>query len=207
MEWVDKALLILNLPIYNTIQHKHGIISHICISEFGGYWNGFYSKEDCDNMIFMDEFLKGIIKFEIIEYSKDNVMLKLYGEKLFEKANDIMLKKIKDFFGNDFKEDFLYYIDEDTRKEQREEYEETERNEVIYKFYLDNIFNRKKYNTMFEVESLVKNKEIAYIYMLLSDYDKLLREKYGEPDVGKNYPMWINSRQCFREEDILVDCP
>lgn len=203
---VQKACGLLDICIYNTREHKHGIITDYCFSKLGVYFQAFYSGTDNNRYVFHDDFLNGTIKFVLFnKYEVDIYCFEKSMNETIKTMNKKLEEGIKEYFGKDFSEDMIMWIDYDERQESIRRYEEEGRNDVIYKFYIENLTNRRKYRIMSEAESIIRNNEVAYLYMLLSGYDDMLREKYGESKQNNNLPFWGYSRVLFNEKDILID--
>lgn len=114
MEIEEKYLKLLNILIYDKRTRMNGIISELFIMQLiSGYTIGFkayMSKTQSNQIVFVDDFENGSIVFLLpfgINY-KDYLMGKMAKEH--EAA-------IREFFGENFREDMIMRISEDDRQE------------------------------------------------------------------------------------------
>lgn len=112
----DRYLNLLNVLIHDKRTKMNGILSSLEITRFSGgefriCYKAYMSKRNSDAYIFVEDFKKGNAVFLLpfgVRYMVEEM------EELAERHTNA----IKEFFGEDFREDMLMRISEDTRQEE-----------------------------------------------------------------------------------------
>lgn len=112
MELDEKYLKLLNLLIYDKRRKMNGMISGILINN---YFNGigisyqvFFSRVYANSMLFVEDIENGNVVFLLPFGVK-------YNAELFDKMAEDHEKRIKEFFGDKFREDMIMRISEEER--------------------------------------------------------------------------------------------
>lgn len=124
MELDEKYLKLLNLLIYDKRRKMHGIISGILISKCaGGFmisYQVFMSRIYVNTTLFLDDIEKGNVVF-VLPFSLNR------QDDLFEVMAEDHEKRIKEFFGDKFRDDMIIRISEEERQEEIRKWENLER--------------------------------------------------------------------------------
>lgn len=124
MEIEEKYLKLLNLLIYDKRRKMNGMISGILINNYfnsiGISYQVFFSRVYANGMLFVEDIEKGNVVFLLPFGVK-------YNTELFEKMAEDHEKRIKEFFGDKFREDMIMRISEEERQEEIRKWETYER--------------------------------------------------------------------------------
>lgn len=122
MEIEDKYLKLLNLLVHDKRTKQNGMICSLEINGLiGGYGLSYRTMFDHCNVyrdIFFEDFEKGNVIF-LIPFGIG------YREKEFAKLGEIYKQRIKEFFGDKFREDMLMEINEEERQREIREWEKS----------------------------------------------------------------------------------
>lgn len=112
----DRYINLLNVLIHDKRTKTNGILSSLEIMRYAGgecriCYRAYMSKRNSDVYIFVEDFKKGNVIFLLpfgVRYMAEEM------EELAERHTNA----IKEFFGEDFREDMLMRISEDKRQEE-----------------------------------------------------------------------------------------
>lgn len=119
MELEDKHLKLLNLLIHDKRIDRNGMLCSIEIEKFGNsYWLSYRALFDGSryNIIHIEDIEKGNVVF-LIPYGVG------YMEEEFAKMGEEYKQIVKEFFGDNFREDMIMEISEEERQAQIRERE------------------------------------------------------------------------------------
>lgn len=103
---IDKMIPLLNFYVYDTVNDKCGVLSSIGIMNLSFAYLLFYDVFIGMNIrciIAKEDFIKDKMKFVLLSFPDS----KIINDDGISKRIDA----IKNYFGNDFKEDMLMYMD------------------------------------------------------------------------------------------------
>ena len=125
---IDKKYLnIVGISIYDTVRELHGILSEISLLHLSGrfyiQYRPFYDRVNNKELIFPSDFEKGIIKFVLLN---DKVWTKGY----LKEAQDEQIEAIKEFLGENYKEDCIIWMSEQEWKDQLSAQEYREKKKI-----------------------------------------------------------------------------
>lgn len=112
MEIEDRYLNLINLLVYDKRTKQSGMICSIEIHNyFRGFFIDFRAMFGCDSYrnIFVEDFTKGNIVF-LIPYDRYN------DENFYKEIGENYKQRIKDFFGDSYREDMIMEISEKERQ-------------------------------------------------------------------------------------------
>lgn len=116
MELDEKYLKLLNLLIYDKRSKLNGIISSIVINNYiagiGVHYQVFWNRIYANTSLFIEDIEKGNVVFTL-PFSKHE-----YDKKMFEVMANDHEKRIKEFFGDKFRDDMIIRISEEERQEE-----------------------------------------------------------------------------------------
>lgn len=118
----DKYFKLLNVLIYDKRVRMNGIISSLDVMKLtdGNYlisYKAYMTKRNSDVYIFVEDFEKGNVVF-LLPFGVS------YMVKEMEELAERHMKKIKEFFGENFREDMVMRISEDDRQNEIRKYEQ-----------------------------------------------------------------------------------
>lgn len=120
MEIDEKYFKLLNLLIYDKRRKINGMICSLVIDKYiNGYgisYRIFTNRVYAYTSLFLDDILKGNVVF-LLPFSKG------YLDEVFQKMAKDHEIKIKEFFGDDFREDMIMRISEEERQEEIRKWE------------------------------------------------------------------------------------
>lgn len=115
MEIEEKYLNFLGLLIHDKRNNTNGMISSLVIDKYitgyGIHYQVYTNSVHAYTGLFVDDILKGNVVF-LIPFSKG------YLEEVFQDMAKDHEAAIRDFFGNDFREDMIMRISEEERQEE-----------------------------------------------------------------------------------------
>lgn len=119
MELENKYLNLLDLLVHDKRTKQNGILCSLEINKLlCGFRLSYIATFDGFNIrnIFIEDFEAGNVVF-LIPFSVD------YMEKEFVALGELYKQRIKEFFGDKFREDMLMEINEEERQRERKEWE------------------------------------------------------------------------------------
>lgn len=122
MEIENKYFDLINVLVYDKRIKMSGIISEVSIIKFVTgqailYYRAFMNKTHSEHMIFVDDIEKGNVVF-LLPFGV------AYKEKEMELMAEEHEKRIKEFFGDKFREDMIMRISEEERQEELRRWKE-----------------------------------------------------------------------------------
>lgn len=113
---IDKKYLnIVDIPIYDTKRELHGILNEVSLlCSWGGIciqYHAFYNRVNNNDIVFLSDIEKGIIKFVLLNDEK-------WANGRLKEAQDMQIEAIKDFLGENYKEDCIIWMSDQERKKQ-----------------------------------------------------------------------------------------
>lgn len=120
MEIEEKYLNLLGLLIHDKRNNMNGMISSLMIDKYitgyGIYYQVYTNRVHGYTRLFIDDILKGNVVF-LLPFSKG------YLDEVFQEMAKDHEAAIKDFFGDDFREDMIVRISEEERQEEIRKWE------------------------------------------------------------------------------------
>lgn len=115
MQLDEKYLSLLNLLVYDKRSKMDGMISGIvirnCLNRVVVSYEMFISRIYANTSLFIEDIEKGNVVF-LLPFVLN------YQKEMFEKMAEDHEKRIREFFGDKFREDMVMRISEDDRQEE-----------------------------------------------------------------------------------------